>query len=134
MMFRGKTEKAHRISYIIHKGAIPDDLYVLHTCDNPPCVNPNHLFLGTQEDNVHDMHAKKRDRHPSGISHWRSKPGLTLRPRQYPSPKLTEQQVREMRHLYKSGTEKSIAAIGRKFNISRELAHQVIRRKLWKHA
>ncbi len=52
---------AHRASWIIENGPIPDGLFVLHKCDNPPCVNPNHLFLGTNRQNIEDRHAKKRD-------------------------------------------------------------------------
>lgn len=56
----GKTVRAHRASWILHNGSIPPGLHVLHSCDNPPCVNPEHLFLGTDKDNAQDRENKKR--------------------------------------------------------------------------
>jgi len=55
--------RAHRFSYIAHKGEIPDDCVVMHTCDNPKCVNPDHLITGTQADNIKDRDGKNR-------GHW----------------------------------------------------------------
>lgn len=60
----GKTRKAHRVIYEECFGPIDDGLFVCHTCDNPPCVNPEHLFLGTPQDNVQDMIRKGRNRTP----------------------------------------------------------------------
>ena len=58
---RGVSLRANRASWIIHYGKISNNLFVLHKCDNPSCVNPNHLWLGTQAQNMADMRIKKRD-------------------------------------------------------------------------
>jgi len=58
------TDKAPRISWRLTRGPIPEKLFVLHHCDNPLCVNPDHLFLGTNNDNVRDMFNKKRNSPP----------------------------------------------------------------------
>jgi len=58
--YNGKVDGAHRISYLLYKGPIVHNLNVLHTCDNPCCVNPDHLFLGTAKDNVLDCKSKGR--------------------------------------------------------------------------
>jgi len=56
----GKVQPAHRVSWVLARGPIPDGLCVLHRCDNPPCTNPEHLFLGTKKDNMMDAARKGR--------------------------------------------------------------------------
>ena len=67
--FKKKIYKGHRLSFIIHKGEIPHKMNVCHKCDTPLCVNPDHLWVGTQKDNVHDMERKGRAVHPKGDRH-----------------------------------------------------------------
>lgn len=66
-----RLKLAHRLSWEIHRGAIPNGLKVLHHCDNRRCVNPDHLFLGTVADNNGDMYAKGRGVNPRGTQHGR---------------------------------------------------------------
>lgn len=82
-----RTVRAHRYSYEVHVGPIPRGLHVLHRCDTPSCVNPAHLFLGTQLDNVCDMTAKGRRVDHIGVKHGMAK--------------LTEAQVIEIRRRRK---------------------------------
>lgn len=79
----GNVGFAHRVSWELHNGPTPNGLFVLHRCDNPPCTNPRHLFLGTQQENLKDMTAKgrnankpaircRRGLHPMNAEHARS--------------------------------------------------------------
>lgn len=65
-----QTDKAHRISFRLLVGEIPKGKFICHKCDNPSCVNPNHLFVGTGADNVKDMIEKKRNSPPPNMGGW----------------------------------------------------------------
>ena len=113
----GKPEWIHRLTYKQHVGAIPTGLQVLHRCDIPTCVNPAHLFLGTQKDNIQDMLKKGRNNSknaPKGIAHHRAK--------------LNDDKVREIRTSPLSA--KHFAA---KYNVDITLIWLVRSRKIWRH-
>src|SRR5262245_1331567 len=71
--FQGKSELAHRVAMVLLANRRVAGFSVMHHCDNPPCCNPAHLFLGVQADNVADMERKRRGRHPRGAKHGRAK-------------------------------------------------------------
>lgn len=117
MNINHKMWRCHRLSWIIANGPIPDGMTVCHKCDNPPCVNPSHLWLGTHQDNTTDMIQKGREKHPSGEAHN--------------SSKLTEANVYSLKKLWITG-EFPKAHLGRIFNIDRGHVGMIIKGTLWK--
>lgn len=107
---------AHRYAWTLCYGPIPEGMQVLHRCDRRDCVNPWHLFLGTQADNMADMHAKKRGTYGERVH----------------NAKLTPELVRAIREMYAMG-DISYEALGRQFGVSGSVIHDVIRRITWKH-
>jgi HNH endonuclease len=112
---------AHRASWEVFRGTIPDGLLVLHHCDNRPCVNPDHLFLGTVWDNTHDMLAKGRDRHPKEQP---SKQGEL-----HHNARLTEAQVLEIRQRKKEPRR----VLAEEFGLNRRYVSTLIRGQSWRH-
>lgn len=112
-----KYVKTHRVSYLIHFGKIPKRLYVLHHCDNTSCVKPQHLFLGTQTDNMQDMMKKGRQADRKGENQSQAK--------------LTWKEVIEIRNLYSTDkyTQKEI---GKLYNSNPKNISSIIRNKSWK--
>jgi hypothetical protein len=108
MQFRGVVRYAHRVSYELFKCDIPDGMMVCHTCDVRNCVNPEHLFVGTAQDNVRDAWRKGR---------------LPLPPAQKVRPKIRKlncEQRKEIRYSPLSGSE-----LARRFNVSRSLVSMI---------
>jgi hypothetical protein len=113
---------AHRIAFSLGNSAPPPPgILVCHTCDTPNCVNPKHLFLGTQTTNMRDMLTKGRGRKARGEGQHLSK--------------ITEQQVREIRSRYRrgKGSGSSAQQLGPEYGITPENVLQIVSRKTWKH-
>ncbi len=109
----GKLIAAHRYAWILAHGEIPEGMIVCHHCDNPPCCNPNHLFIGTHKDNSDDMMGKGRNKY---------RPDIT---------KLTAPQVLEIRRLYGSGEK--ITHLASSFGVSTMQVHRIVTGRAWRH-
>lgn len=112
---------AHRASWSLFNGMIPDGIYVCHACDNRICVNPDHLFLGTAKDNMQDA-AKK------GRMNWKSKVRALPRGERHHAAKLTENDIREIRKA--PGT---LVVLGARFGVAPITISRIKRKLIWSH-
>lgn len=115
---KGKIWLVHRLAYTMYHNLTEDNIagkVVMHKCDNPCCVNPNHLELGTQKENVIDMHKKGRGPNRAGEKN--------------PNSKLTEYQVRKIRELYELGISQE--ELSKMFNVSRRTIHNIRKGISW---
>jgi len=131
---RGKTMVlTHRLSWELTFGEIKDGLLVLHKCDNPPCCNPLHLFLGTHQENMKDMVIKGRVGKLYGDENSSRKyPQNRPRGEKTHGAKLTTGKVQEMRSVFDAGGI-SITGLGALFNMSRAQTGKVVKRESWTH-
>lgn len=159
MNAQGRQQRAHRISYKIHVGDIPEGLQICHHCDNPPCTNPKHLFMGTQDDNMKDASRKGRsafgdrngarkyiERMPRGDLHYsKTDPHLVNRGDNHYSKraapgkmiregccKIGEKEVVEIRRIC-ANKEMTQRAVGKLFNISEASVSMIVHRITWGH-
>jgi HNH endonuclease len=111
---RGLPQLAHRVSYALTVSPIPDGNVVCHRCDNPSCVNPSHLFLGAQAENLRDMRRKGRDNPPRGGQH--------------PKARLTDELAQVIRHDLRSHRQ-----LARTFGIGKSTVGMIKARVTWTH-
>lgn len=114
---KGSHLGAHRYSYVLFKGDIPKGLFVCHHCDNPACVNPVHLFVGTPTDNTHD--AMSKGRLARGTSNGRTK--------------LTPIQAAYIRRIWKPHVPPYQYELAAQFGVSRRTIWEIVHGKIWKH-
>jgi len=117
--WKGKrTQRVHRIVWEVTKGKIPKGKFVCHACDNPSCVNPKHLYLGTPKNNTEDLYARGS---PVAFG-----PG-----EDHPMAKLTENDVIEIRRLHATGIKSK--DMEKRFGISQASVSLIVNRKGWTH-
>ena len=116
ILSHNKKYSAHRASYIAFIGDIPKGMVVCHRCDNVYCVNPDHLFLGTQKDNLQDMAAK----------------GRSTKGEKNPMSKLKENEVKQIK-IFLSDNSQTNQSIANKFNVSRQTINLIKQGKRWNY-
>lgn len=132
----GRHRKAHRFVMELASGEpIPPGLRVLHACDNPPCVRPDHLRLGTQRENLRE--AKQRGRlspppiHCGDAHHARRTPGVLARGEAVGTSKLSAAEVREIRSEAARG--EAGVSLAKRFGVTAANVSLIVRRKAWRH-
>lgn len=123
----GRPEAAHRVAWILQEGPIPEGIHILHKCDNPPCVNPRHLFAGTPKDNMLDKIRKGRGGRWTETNPQKQR---KVQQRNY-QLKLTEDQVLQIRTLRAEGVKQ--AELARRFGVTEMNISLIVRRLGWKH-
>jgi hypothetical protein len=116
--------QAHRVSYWLNVGDIPFGLWVCHHCDNPWCVNPRHLFIGTRSDNMRDCARK-------GRTAAQARPECMPRGESHGMVELTEKQVRDIRAAYASGATQ--VQLARRYKVGQPHISSIVLRKVWRH-
>ena len=120
LSYDGQIFRAHRISYELHRGPVPEGKMVLHKCDHRYCINPEHLFIGTAQDNVNDMIAKCRDIFGENFGENNGQ------------AKLTEDEVLQIKRLLADGQYK-LKEIGGMFGVTDSAVKQIKYGKTWRH-
>lgn len=125
IQYKGKHKNTHRVVLIELTGFDPGPkVFACHSCDNRPCVNPEHLWWGTREDNMADMAKKGRC--------WLQKDAAFFTGENHPSSKLKKEDIKEIRRAYKN-KELNQKQLAEKFGICPQTAWEIVHLKIWRH-
>lgn len=141
----GRRTYAHRMSWVMANGPIPEGKFVLHECDTPLCVRPDHLFLGTNRENILDAKAKGRlatgerhglKLHPEAVARGarhgsKTQPHRVSKGTGRPSSKLDEAKVRQIRERSRNGASR--ASLAKEYGVSATVIRKIVSRRSWKH-
>lgn len=130
--FGGRSQMAHRVAWMLSYGPIPDGMQVCHHCDHPRCVRPDHLFLGTNADNIADRMAKGRDSSPRGI--WNrsvTDPTTRVFGERNGEARLTEAMIHEIRAAVAAG--ESQRGVARRLGLHRTTVWRMMNGRSWAH-
>lgn len=131
---RPKNLRAHRVSWHIHFGPIPQGMFICHTCDNPRCVRPDHLFVGSPRANHDDM--KRKGRAPTDAKNGSAtRPDRVARGERHGVSRLTDAQVIEIRTRYRRGDRHGNGAglLAREYGVSKAAVRRIVLRLYWRH-
>lgn len=119
ILYNGRMDYAHRVSFELFNGPIPDNMQVLHACDDPGCVDPDHLHLGDQKTNIHEMMDRGRYHH------------IVFKGQDHGRAKFSNEQIREIRERVKNGC--SYTELSREYHVVVTTISNIITGKSWKH-
>lgn len=128
----GESIYAHRVSWVIHFGVIPKNLFVLHDCDNKLCVNPEHLHLGTIRDNNHECDLRKRRTFASGDRHWtKIKPETVRKGARHHKAKLNDEAVIQIRARLNDGEDR--VSLAKEYGVTDGSIWFIQKNKTWRY-
>lgn len=127
----GQNKKASRVAFVISNGSIPNGMLVCHSCNNPPCCNPKHLFAGSYDDNMKHMIACGRSL-AGDLNPMRIGGDFVIRGEKHPSSKMTQEKVLDIRKRHADKTA-SLGFLAREYGVTKQSIYAIVHRKSWTH-